>query len=662
MRIRRLSSVVHIERIIAFSVMIAVLLLASAVRFHNLGIQSLWHDEGNSYVQATRSLPEIARNAARDIHPPGYYWSLAIWRSFTGETEFALRALSALASVITVAVTYRLGVRLFGTIAGLCAALFVALNTFSIYYAQETRMYALLALWGVASMWALAAFVWSANGHRSLVYPALALMLTNTAGLWTQYAFPFVMIAQGILFVLWWGAVFIRPQQRRRETLSVLGYYVAANLLTIALYLPWLGTAWGQVTSWPNIGEAIPLAEALATIVGYFAFGLTFEGGTTLLIAIFLLFGLLQVSNDPDDTKRPIYFMHSRWFPAWWPALLPVIWVGVTVGAFLMLGLFRDANLKFMLPAQIGFALWMARGVRVLWGLRVRRDAWVFQQVPRVAAVLGTLWVVLGLWRGLSPLYDDPAYQRDDYRAIVNLIEVQADSDDAVILNAPNQQEVFNYYYLNGETPVYPLPRGLGGDDAATWRETRQVINTAERIYAVLWGTDERDPNNIVETTLDAEAFEIDSVWYGNVRLVRYVTAFDFDDYTQSMAQFGDHITLERYALNTETITVGDVLQVQFIWSTDAALDVPYKIFLQLLDENGVLVAQRDAEPGGGLFPVTSWQPGEAITDNHALIVPNDLPPANYSLIVGFYNPNNPQERLNVELGDFLRLADIVVE
>ncbi|MBN8636002.1 MAG: hypothetical protein J0M07_11815, partial [Anaerolineae bacterium] len=65
-----------------------ILLLAAALRFYNLGAQSFWNDEGNSYVQATRSFAEIAANAARDIHPPGYYWLLAIWRVLVGESEF----------------------------------------------------------------------------------------------------------------------------------------------------------------------------------------------------------------------------------------------------------------------------------------------------------------------------------------------------------------------------------------------------------------------------------------------------------------------------------------------------------------------------------------------------------------------------------------------
>ncbi|MFN8451642.1 MAG: hypothetical protein U0521_24395 [Anaerolineae bacterium] len=75
----------------------------------------------------------------------------------------------------------------------------------------------------------------------------------------------------------------------------------------------------------------------------------------------------------------------------------PVAWVVVPVGVFLALGLFRLDNVKLLLPAQIGMALWIGRGVWVLWHLRLkygrRRDfaAWLAQSTPRWAALLSVV-------------------------------------------------------------------------------------------------------------------------------------------------------------------------------------------------------------------------------------------------------------------------------
>src|SRR5690606_18139552 len=86
-----------------------VLLLATFLRFHLLGAQSFWNDEGNSARLSERSIPAIIEGTASDIHPPLYYLALRGWRELLGESEFGLRALSAFAGVVTVAVVMAVG-------------------------------------------------------------------------------------------------------------------------------------------------------------------------------------------------------------------------------------------------------------------------------------------------------------------------------------------------------------------------------------------------------------------------------------------------------------------------------------------------------------------------------------------------------------------------
>jgi hypothetical protein len=310
-------------------------------------------------------------------------------------------------------------------------------------------------------------------------------------------------------------------------------------------------------------------------------------------------------------------------------------------------------------------ALWIGRGVGVLWTLKLkygrRRDfaARLSQAVPSVTAILCVVWMIGVLGEGIALLYNDPAYQRADYRAIARAIEQTATADDAVILDAPNQEEVFRYYYT-GDAPIFPLPAGLGGDDDATYQAVIQIIEQHRRAYAVFWGETERDPQRVVESTLDAGAFELGDQWYGDVRLARYVMPVDLTIDRESGARFGEHITLQRYALNSETIGRGDALQIRLEWQTDALLDKRYKVFVQLLDANGVLVAQRDSEPGGGLALTTTWMPDTTVVDRHALLI--DLPPGEYRLIVGLYDLDDPPARLPVdEGGDAFTLTMITV-
>jgi hypothetical protein len=61
-------------------------------------------------------------------------------------------------------------------------------------------------------------------------------------------------------------------------------------------------------------------------------------------------------------------------------------------------------------------------------------------------------------------------------------------------------------------------------------------------------------------------------------------------------------------------------------------------VFTHLLDANVVLRAQQDSIPQRGNLPTTRWFPGEYISDEYALALPNDLPPGEYRIAVGMYD------------------------
>ncbi len=598
-------------------VLILLLLLTAALRLHDLGVQSLWYDEGNSYVQSTRTLSAIADNAARDIHPPGYYWLLAGWRALMGESEFALRSLSAFASIVSAALTYAIGRRLLGTTGGILALLLVALHSFSIYYAQEARMYALLTLWGAASFYALIRLI-----ERPTPRSALILGLLNGAGLWTHYAFPFFMLAQGVVVVV--GA-------KPRRWIA----FASASLLAIASFAPWIPTALHQLTTWGQVRDSAPLGESLLTLLRWLSFGISADATAPLIAPLVMLFSFVRVGK------------------ARLGLIVPILWVIVPVGVFVAFDLFREANLKFLLPAQIGMALWLARGV-----IGMRTTLTPPGQSTRLPRWGVPALMIIMLTDGTLRLYSDPAYQRPDYRAAAARISAGSRPGDAIILSAPNQIEVFGYYY-SGDLPIYPLPVGLSNDDDATRAAVEGIIANYARAYVLFYGENERDPRRIVETTLDAGAFELDDTWYGDLRLARYVMPAPMQIERMSGVEFGGGIALVGYALSAEALHPGDVLQVRLNWRAEATLTQRYKVFVQLLDSNGVLAAQRDSEPGGGLALTTTWTAGEIIADNHALFIPDSLPPGEYRLIVGLYNLDPPHARLSVGESDFLDLGTI---
>lgn len=630
-------------------VALSILLVAAAVRFHQLGEQSFWYDEGVAYRHSLRTLPELIEALQNNVHVPAYFGLLGLWEDFVGQSEFALRALSTLLSILSVALTYALGKRLFHPIAGLAAAAFVALNTFSIYYAQETRMYAMLAAVGAASMWVFIDF-WKRPDFRR----GLALALLNALGLYTHYSYPLVMIAQGFLALFWLAGMFydslsVRGWRRSFEQIKTpLIAYITANLLTVILFLPWLPTALTSITAQPNISEPTSLDVMLRLLQGWFAFGSTFEdsmGSIGVAVYFFLMFGLLIL---PPQQRRP----HATW-----RMLLPVVWVIVAALFYILLEL-TTRYLRFLIPAQIGFALWMGRGVWVLWTLQTRERSGMIRHLPKFTAAFAAMVLLLNLANGLPLLYDDPRYQRDNYRALAAEIEAELREGDAVILSAAGLSEIFGYYY-RGAAPVYPLPTSR--DPAEIRADTEAVIVESGRVFAVFYGTAEQDPDGIVEKTLNEQAYPVSDVWRGDVRLVRYVMPAELGAPVESGAQFGDFITLAQYQLSSSEARPGELLQLRLNWSTSAILTAPYKVFVQLLMPDGTLATQRDSEPNGGLSPTMTWQPGEIVSDAHALILPDNLAPGDYSLIVGLYPPDDPFARLPVGENDHLLISRIRV-
>ncbi|MGB7085384.1 MAG: glycosyltransferase family 39 protein, partial [Phormidesmis sp.] len=118
-----------------------IMLVATGLRFYQLGTESIWIDEQFSILDA-ESLDLGTR--------PLYYALLHVWMKF-GSSDAWLRSLSIPFSLGCIGLTYLLARRLLSSSVGVVATLIMAVSPLFVGYAQEIRMYALstfLGLWG----------------------------------------------------------------------------------------------------------------------------------------------------------------------------------------------------------------------------------------------------------------------------------------------------------------------------------------------------------------------------------------------------------------------------------------------------------------------------------------------------------------------------------
>lgn len=611
-----------------------ILLLAATLRFYALGASSLWSDEGNTWALLSRSFAQIARDAAADIHPPGYYWLLKLWTMLFGASAVGMRSFSALAGLLLVYLIYRLGLLLQEhqrdlPIAALLAAFLAAVNPFLIYYSQEARMYLWLTLASAALCWALLAWL---DGEGRWGWALLGYIGAAVVGLWIHYTFPVVMVAAGFGYL---GSVLPKPGRWRVTWWP----FTLANLLAILAYLPWLPTAVDRLLHWPATTVSVAPSDALRLVLQTVLLGPLRElpqpfAPWLLGTALLPIGGLLLAWRRPG--LRVIAF--------WWLAPLLLVF-----GA----GLLTDAFIKFLLVATPAWWLLSAVTVDLLPRAATTRRA--------LSALLIGGGALLFAWLVLPTYYRTPDV-RDNYQGVARYLAAVADpAHDLVLLDAPGQQEVWRYY--DPGVPVLALPQQRPADRLATESTLATATRDRQTIYALFWATAEADPEQVVAGWLNRNAFQGIESWQGNLRFVTYSLPSDLRCLPlDRVSFFGAEISLVARCLAARQaqVAAGDVLLVGLQWQTRSPLTARYKVTLQLLDTANQVIAQRDSEPVGGSAPTDQWQPNTVVIDNHGLAIPVGTPPGSYALILALYDALSGA-RLAVGAADYLALGAVTV-
>lgn len=131
----------------------------------------------------------------------------------------------------------------------------------------------------------------------------------------------------------------------------------------------------------------------------------------------------------------------------------------------------------------------------------------------------------------------------------------------------------------------------------------------------------------------------------------------DFEQFTFGtvpMAIFGERdsqIVLHDAKWSTEMALPGDDVQVDLVYSGGYRIDTDWSLYLHLVDEAGLIVAQVDTFPGGGLRPTSGWDLG-GLFDSYTVAIPQSTYAPNWARWrIGFYD-HRSGERLLRDNGD----------
>lgn len=218
--------------------LLMIFFLAFILRYWNLTAVALWHDEAFSVLMVKYSISEMLYRLGLDVHPPLYYLIFFGWAKLFSNSLFSLRFFSLLFGLLSL-----LGIWLFvrqtfvNRKFAFWATLIAAVNPFMILYSQEGRMYSLGLFFIVFACF----FLIRAIRNREITDWFFFIVLASAAS-YCHYYLLFSVFAL-LLFLSW--KIF---QERDQKRTYLVRSSVISVCFLIALYLPWLGNFFNQLS------------------------------------------------------------------------------------------------------------------------------------------------------------------------------------------------------------------------------------------------------------------------------------------------------------------------------------------------------------------------------------------------------------------------------
>ncbi len=242
-----------------FKAFVLIFILALGLRITGLTFDSLWLDE--SYQSLTEAygekIPDLTNlnggfcliqhqspsstqnllKSFRDVDPlcpPLYAVTLNDWIKIFGGSDFSVRSLSILFSLISLIIIFIVVLNLFNYPIALMASLVLAISPFDVSYAQEARMYTLTFGLSILSGGLQLITVKNIieNKNRLKIFIGLLGFSLATVALINTHYTNILLLAFEILY-----AFYISYKLKR---LDILFYFFVSGIMILLMFLPWL--------------------------------------------------------------------------------------------------------------------------------------------------------------------------------------------------------------------------------------------------------------------------------------------------------------------------------------------------------------------------------------------------------------------------------------
>lgn len=458
-----------------------ILILALGLRLISLN-QSLWFDEAINvwYAQSTDLFFYLTKYILGDFHPPLWFLILWLWGHIFGFSEAAVRSPSLIFGVLTIYITYLVGLN-FSKKVALLGSLLMAFSPLHIYYSQEARPYALASFTVILSSLLFLNLIKNSN-YKNIFFYSLSLMLV----LYSDYPAYFVILAQFI---------YLAVNHRNRivtylKSLLIAGIlflgvvYILVKQLILGIQTANILRGWGEVVGGSDLKNIALLWVKM--LIGKISFDNNYLYGLVIIITSLVFISAFLKFKFKEIKKNYLFYL----------LIIPPL-LGILISFFVPIFLYF--RFLYILPA---FYLLVAMGIEKYSG--------VFKKVLLAACLI----ILLNC--SLVYLFN-PDFHREDWREAVRFLDKQ----NSLVL-FENSEVIAPYlYYSQKSQQAKPAFKKIPADS----KEDISInLNDIKELYVVNYLKEITDPSKLLERNLDINGFKKDKSW--DFRGVGFITLY----------------------------------------------------------------------------------------------------------------------------------------